>query len=285
MISPSHPSFYDYMKYPIPQHKELYTYIDETHWNTWTVTKKKWEFSWEERNEYLSSYIEYIQKWEWIYKSLPFVKQIYLCNSITFNALHKDSDIDICIITKSGYLRWARFRSVLSFWLIKEKRQQSVKTRSFCLSFYIDENHSNIYHLRHTNGDVYLPYRLAHCVLLYTDDTLSDDFLRRTNKELLAFLPNHPFQQTIGLWTLIYHGNSNIKNIIQYLLHNKFGRIVQQWLSIIRKPILYYKRSKLKKHIQQEIIILDTILKFHDDKRHLFQFRKRNSYNKDLTQW
>ena len=130
---------------------------------------------------------------------MPFVKQIYLCNSISFNALHDTSDIDIYIIAQHRYVWLARFFSVFMFRITKNKRSKDEKTKRFCLSFYTDEYNSNLYHLRHSMGDIYLPYWLAHAVLLYTDTTLPDDFLRENNKELLSYLPSHPHHQTISI--------------------------------------------------------------------------------------
>ncbi|MDR0650197.1 MAG: hypothetical protein LBG59_02025 [Candidatus Peribacteria bacterium] len=48
----------------------------------------------------MDDYIAEIEKYATLYKSLPFVEEIYLCNSITFNALHQDSDIDLFIIAR-----------------------------------------------------------------------------------------------------------------------------------------------------------------------------------------
>lgn len=284
-MSSDNPSFYQYMKYPVPSHKDFYWYIDEMHSFTTSRQPQDNTISWDQPNTYLEEYIAYINKRWWLYKSLPFVKQIYLCNSITFNALHNVSDIDICIITEQWYMWRARFWSVIIFLLINIKRTKSKIKKSFCLTFYIDEHQSNIYHLRHNDGDVYLPYRLAHCVLLYTDDTLLEDFLWKENKELLEFLPYHPRQQTIQIWSTLYHGDSWFKKTIQILLENKIGMFLQKIIKIVWIPILYYKNSKLKRHTRDWIIIKDHTLKFHDDKRTLFQFRKKNSYSKSVSKW
>ena len=43
---------------------------------------------------------EEIKRLESTFQSIPFIEQIFLCNSISFNALDKNSDIDLFIITK-----------------------------------------------------------------------------------------------------------------------------------------------------------------------------------------
>jgi predicted nucleotidyltransferase len=46
----------------------------------------------------MDEYLQEIEKLKPILKSIPFIEHIYLCNSITFNSLNKESDIDLFII-------------------------------------------------------------------------------------------------------------------------------------------------------------------------------------------
>ena len=146
------------MNYPIPKNSILYTYISEfsdTNKNTTEKSKKEYinnnKFSWTQKCELMDEYIKYINGWSRIFRYIPCVRQVYLCNSITFNALHANSDIDICIITRSGYLWFARLFSWIIITLKSLKRSKGKfnnNSKKVCLSFYIDESHSNIYHLR-----------------------------------------------------------------------------------------------------------------------------------------
>lgn len=88
------------MDYPTPKDYNLYSYINESTHKEHSVQHVSTAFSWETKNKYMDEYIEYINSWSWLWTHIPCIRQIYLCNSITFNALHNNSDIDICIITK-----------------------------------------------------------------------------------------------------------------------------------------------------------------------------------------
>jgi predicted nucleotidyltransferase len=234
----------------------------------------------------MDEYIEYINQWSWIWKYIPCIRQIYLCNSITFNSLHNNSDIDICIITKSGYLWYARLFSRLYLTILNIKRSNGKyleNAKKFCLSFYIDEQQADIYHIRQRQWDIYLSYRLAHSVLLYTDDTLPDNFLISHNKKLLSYLPNHPLEQSIYLWNNIIRWNSFIKRGIELIMCNSIGRFFQKIISRIRwSGIMQYKRNKLSSHTKNNIIISDYMLKFHQDKRSIIQYKRKMFINKDL---
>ena len=98
--------FYEIMKYPVPKNTELFfQYSDTEHTNANKILKDTSEnenlnwFSRDKKSEYLDEYLQEIKRLESIFQSIPFVEQIFLCNSISFNALDKNSDIDLLIST------------------------------------------------------------------------------------------------------------------------------------------------------------------------------------------
>lgn len=280
--------FYDTMHYPRPEQEDYYRYINEIsrkeqdtkHRASTDIDRR---FSRDIPCALMDEYRTYILSLQSLFMSLPFVKQIYLCNSITFNALHPWSDIDICIICRQWYLRAARIRSVIFFLIYKVKRswgKYANHSKKFCLSFSIDESATDLYPIRNTEGDRYLVYRLAHCVLLYSDDTLADDFLWQSNSKLLSFLPQHPWSQTIHIGIDVIRGTTRWKKYIERINQTWLCRGIIMMLSRVRKQRIYYKRKKLSVHIQKHIIISNTMLKFYDDKRRVIQHKIRTALSK-----
>lgn len=106
------PQFYTIMGYPTPTAYDHYRHLTESH-TPHTTSVSDRDFSWTTKSKQMESYLNFIHDVLPVLESIPFVSQIYLCNSISFNALHPGSDIDLCIITKPGYLRFARFFSWL----------------------------------------------------------------------------------------------------------------------------------------------------------------------------
>jgi hypothetical protein len=99
--------FYEIMNYPVPKNAELffqYSDIEPTNANKLlkdTREKKQANsFSRDKKSEYMDEYLKEIKRLEHTFQSIPFVQQIFLCNSISFNALDKNSDIDLFIITE-----------------------------------------------------------------------------------------------------------------------------------------------------------------------------------------
>lgn len=161
----------------------------------------------------MQEYINYIKKFRWVYRNIPFIQSIYLCNSITFNALDEDSDIDILIITKKNALRRARFRSEIYFRLFFLKRGLRSKRKKFCLSFYVSHNHQNLYHIMLPNNDIYFIYRLAHLVPLYQE---TYENIYKYNNRLQGTLPNFPGKHTIDIGISPEFGSTMWKRIQEF---------------------------------------------------------------------
>ena len=268
--------FYEIMNYPVPESSEFFEY--------WTNTEKlklkeNKSFSWTKKNIYIDQFITKINKFLNLYKSLPFISEIFLCNSITFNSLKEDSDIDIFIITKKNKLRRARFFSELYFTILWQKRFKNNKKQKFCLSFYTREDNTNLYQIMLKNkSDIYLWYRLAHLVPLY-QETKEEWTIYKNNPRFEAIFPNHPQKYCVNIWTKLFIWKTIFKKIIEFLFWWLFWKLIEKIIKYIRKPILRYKTKKLWDKWKW-IIINDKMLKFYDDKRYriasIFTIEQKN---------
>ena len=105
------------MNYPVPSPATQFSWLEEDNIIHSTSISEDWSRE-QEIPIIMSEYLDHVLKYSRLYRSIPFVEQIYLCNSITFNALHEESDIDILIIAKPGMLRLARAWSRFMFSII-----------------------------------------------------------------------------------------------------------------------------------------------------------------------
>lgn len=224
--------FYKIMKYPVPEQEEIFYYKKKITKKIKTEKKDKKEnkeFSRAKKNPLMEEYTTYIKKRSSLYQSLPFVKEIYLCNSITFNALNTSSDIDLFIICKKGALWRARFFSVLFFSLLKLKRNKKKETKRFCLSFYTTEDSQKLSNIK-IHKDIYLAYWIAHLVPLYQEmnidkknkDKKKDKNIFAENKRVEEYIPNFENKQNIFLDIKILKENTRIKKILEKILSKKF---------------------------------------------------------------
>jgi len=264
--------FYHIMKYPVPQQYEYFLFEKKNK----NIPAPIQKFSRSKKDPLLDEFLEIIYKHKKLYKNLPFIKNIYICNSISFNSLHKNSDIDLFIITKKNAIRRARFFSVLFFSILWLKRSLNKKTKKFCLSFYVSEEAQNLYNISLAQTDIYLAYRIAHLVPLYEEKKNTSNQIYKKNKRITIFLKNLPLQQNIFLGKKIITGNSKIKKIIEGLTKYK---IIENTIKTIRSPIVIRKTNKHKKDWRW-IVISDKMLKFHADIRKkihfIYKIQKKN---------
>lgn len=257
-------AFYEIMKYPIPTEKELFS----TKKNNKEIIKSD-NFSRNEKNKYMEEYITYINKYAKIFKNLPFIKEIFLCNSITFNALNKESDIDLFFIVKKNNIRKARFFSLLIFSILGLKRFKKTKRKKFCLTFYITENKENLYSISLPKTDIYLAYWISHLVPIYLENNNESNFFNN-NLWIKNILPNIK-KNKINLWQKTETKKGFLKKLFEILFWNiLLTRICEIGIKLLRVPILIYKKRKLGK-ISKNIIINDTMLKFYKDERSKIQ--------------
>jgi len=268
--------FYEIMNYPVPKDYKFFEYWAKKEKLDYTWTQG---FSRKEKNMYMETSITKINKFGNLYRSLPFISEIFLCNSISFNSLKDDSDIDIFIITKKNKLRRARFFSELYFTILWQKRFKKHKKQKFCLSFYTREDNTNLYPIMlKSKSDIYLWYRLAHLIPLYQEKE-NNNWLYKDNPWFSGMFPNHPQKYCINIWTQIFTWKSIFKRLIEFLFWWLFWKLVEKLIKYTRKPILRYKTKKLWDKWKW-IIINDKMLKFYDDKRYqiasIFTLEQKN---------
>lgn len=304
--------FYDIMWYPVPSRAQVFE-LDESDrfgsnqdidWGEdWKLIDPS--FSRDSCNVYMSDYLDIINKYERLYRSIPFVKHIYLCNSITFNALHSYSDIDILIVARHNKIWIARFFSVLLFtifgirnnakphidikswyrkwddlWLwghdqMADGHAHNSKKQKFCLSFYVDEDNLNFYKILLQPIDIYFIYWLAHLVPLYTNDRLHLCDIWKHNRRLKDYLPNHALDQEIQIGNKLIVWNNKFKDTVEYIFWSIIGRGVNKIIKFLWMPILTYKLKKLGKK-GRWVIISDQMLKFHLDMRKIYLMKYNN---------
>ena len=265
-----HLVFYKIMNYEVP-HQYSYFLFEKKWWQKQEDILRGQKFppdeekySRDKKNEYMNSFLTYIKKYTRLYRSVPFIQSIYLCNSITFNDLHKDSDIDLFIVTKKWSLWRARLRSVILFFIFGLKRGViRGKKRKFCLSFYVTSTHQNLYNIMLPQNDIYFIYRLAHLVPLYQE---TPENIYKHNKRLESALPNFPGRHCITIWLVPGTGKNAFKKITEFLFGGFVGQGIEYLIQLIRLPIVIYKTKQLKDK-GRGIVVNNNMLKFHMDIR------------------
>jgi len=265
--------FYEIMNYSIPKNAELFLqYTDNQRSKVNNLLKdvsKEWENNWfsrDQKSEYMDEYLNEIKMLKSVFQSIPFVQQIFLCNSISFNALDKNSDIDLFIIAEPWRIRTVKFRSMILFTLKWAKRFWRKTRKKICLSFFITSDAQNLYPISLSSLDIYLAYRIAHLVLIYQPDEETNNSFFECNKRVKWILPNYQEKQTISLWINPFHWNTKFKNIMERLWNWFLWNIFERMVKHTQKAIIRLKRIR-NPIWNKDVIVSDTMLKFHQDIR------------------
>ncbi|PIT88714.1 MAG: hypothetical protein COU29_00485 [Candidatus Magasanikbacteria bacterium CG10_big_fil_rev_8_21_14_0_10_36_32] len=122
-------------------------------------------------------------------RSVPFLRAIFLCNSVASGTAGESSDIDFFIIADPKRIWLVRFFTNFILKLFGWRTYgQKIRNR-ICLSFYVDGGHLDISPLRAVPEDIHFIYWLYQMLPLYDPDNYNDKFLK-ANKWAGDYLPN-----------------------------------------------------------------------------------------------
>lgn len=256
-ISPFH--FYNVMHYPLPVNKEVFSYKEQ-----YDCVYKGVNFSWSSKWECFDAFLVFVKKWQGLLINLPFVKDVYLANSIVFNAVNDSSDVDLFVVSKRNRIWISRLVMSLVFLFLWIKRTTNSSSKKFCLSFFVDEEHQDLSGLSLWKKDIYLPYWIAHLVPLYQESKNDDIFVY--NKWILDYLPNIKLKQNIFLWIQCLCWKWKIKKIFEFLFWWKFWDVCENlvenfWWNRIQKIMDKNPES------HRWVVVKKWVLKFYLDKR------------------
>ena len=262
--------FYEVLGYPIPLNSSVFAYQqkikDENKPENSDFLSHWIDFSREKENPYNKEHLTFVKKWSWLYKQFPFVDAIYLANSMSFNWLHADSDIDLFVVAQERRVWLARFFMTLMMCVYSIKRSRKITRKRFCLSFFVDRNNQNLESLLLHKRDIYLPYWIAHLVPIYLHRWA---LIYSQNLWIQSFLPNWTPQQHISLGI---HPSLEIgffRKIIEICFYWWIGDFFEYCIQKIWSLRIRYLIAK-KPELHRGVLYTKSILKFHNDKRNLY---------------
>lgn len=125
-------------------------------------------------------------KW---FRSIPYIRAIFVCNTVGAGEAKEGSDIDFFIVTAPDRVWLVRFFSNLTLRLLGLRTfGDKIKDR-VCLSFFIDSHNLSLSNLRVAEDDIYLAHWLYRLAPLYDPENIYEKLLS-ANQWTKRFLPN-----------------------------------------------------------------------------------------------
>ena len=110
-----------------------------------------------------------VKKRRWVFSLVPFLSQVFVCNSMPSGNVHKNSDIDLFIVGENNHL-WT-LRAFLLVWLnLFGWRVRSLdKFAKFSPELFVSKNNLDLQPIQIEN-DYYLPWWIADLVSIWPDN-------------------------------------------------------------------------------------------------------------------
>ncbi len=126
-----------------------------------------------------------------ILKVIPTIKFVGLTGSVAAKNAERIDDIDLFIISSSGWLWTTRFFTTLLLSILGVRRKPGEKKsqNKICLNMFLDEDHLDVFV---KDKDLFLAYEIYQLKLLWQRGNIYQKFIR-ANLWVKDFLPNAEF--------------------------------------------------------------------------------------------
>lgn len=221
------------------------------------------------RMEHLLAYIQKIKRVRWavrIIRYVPFVKAVFVCNTVGFGVPTKESDIDVLVVTQDKRVFLARFLVTCVLSIFGLRRHDKKVKNKVCLSFYLSESGLNLQPLT-IERDIYLAYWIALLIPIYDVENMYEKILGQ-NKWVNQVLPNA--LQSYYPATHIRVDDSFVSLFLRRIAGFSFLSFVWKMFEQVTKKIqLWWMKEKLARPraISTSVVVSDTMLKFHEEDR------------------
>lgn len=217
--------------------------------------------------------------------SVPFVRAVFVCNTLSGPGLDEDSDIDVFIIVKHGRLWLARALVTLKLSFFGLRRTKKKVKNKICLSFYLADDSLNLESIAIEN-DLYLMYWLAQLIPFYDPDNLLNS-LQKANSWVKKFLSNALVDyKMFDKFKLENQGFcGKIKQWLEKVWQGKYGDLLEAQAKGMQQAKMKMNFSSVQNEDNTSVVINDKMLKFHEsDKRVEYRelwLEKYKIYTKD----
>lgn len=195
--------------------------------------------------------LDKVISYQWLFNILPGVREVAICNSVSFGVADENSDIDLFFILKKNRFFIYRFVITVLFSFFSIRRHGDKIAGRFCLSFFIREDYLDLSPLLISN-DVYFYFWFYHLIFLKGDKAYQTDFLL-SNTWFDA--PGFRFRN------LDFLQSSSCVKYFERFIELKIFKIFEDFMKFMQLKRIKNKNQKLGS--PAGVYFSDQVLKFH----------------------
>ena len=200
------------------------------------------------------------KKLRWV----PFVRAVFVCNTLSMGVVTEESDVDFLVVTKRGRIWIARFFSNIILKLFRLRTGRGSHADKICLSFFLAQGSLNVSETK-ISDDVYLAYWLDQLIPVYDPADIHGQ-IRRENAWVKRYVP-HGMRayDTAPRWAVSGGGAARgVRNVFEKMWKGKYGDHVQAQMKAIQMQ--KFSRRGVKGD-GTHVIINEHMIKLHENDR------------------
>ncbi|MFA5127381.1 MAG: hypothetical protein WC457_00055 [Patescibacteria group bacterium] len=199
-------------------------------------------------------------------RAVPFLRAIFVCNSVGEGIAKEGSDIDFFIITAPKRIWLVRFFTNLILKLFRLRTYGKNSRDKICLSFYVDENNLNLWPLRALDEDVHFVYWLHQMVPLFDPRNLYAKFIS-ANDWTKKFAPNITRKSASKYLSAVKDSSfARVwRKVWETMWQGAYGNFLESQVKSIQTQMFKDVLKNRAKENDNGVVISDTVLKFHEN--------------------
>lgn len=197
-------------------------------------------------------------------RSMPFLRAVFVCNSVSTGLAGEESDIDLFIIAAPKRIWLVRF--LTNIWLKffgLRTYGKKIKNR-ICLSFYVDENSLNLEPLKSFPEDIHFAYWANQMAPIYDPDNYYRKFIN-VNNWIRKFLPNILNSSASSYMPQVKKSSFGqlFKNMFEIMWKGGYGDLVESQARQLQLD--HFKFKKIVAREDNSIVLGDSVIKVHEN--------------------
>lgn len=196
-------------------------------------------------------------------RGVPFLRGVFVCNSVAAGTATADSDIDLFIIAQKNRLYIVRFFTNLILRIFGLRTYGSKTANMVCLSFFVDDQNLNLEKLKALPEDIHFAYWISQMVPIYDPQNYFKRFLS-ANYWIKKNIPNFNTQTQYSGGVKENMIMSAWQKIWQIMWQGQYGNLIEsqarQW-QLLKMPLSVKEKSKVA---DGGVIINNGVVKLHE---------------------
>lgn len=202
-----------------------------------------------------------VKKYSWVFRLVPFIKMVAVCNTLAFGSSKAKSDIDFFIITARNRMFSARLILTFLCQILGIRRHGKNISQRFCLSFFVSEEDMKLSPILLQPLDAYMLFWMRSLKVLFGRDML-EHFIGE-NSWYKKFFPE--MTESHFKFSREKSWLTPVQKFLEKILSGRLGNFIERKLENWQIKRASDKKSHLPN--ASGTVISHSMLKFHDNDR------------------